>query len=122
MQGKQYRQGDVWLFESPEAEPGEEVVDPRGAVLAEGSTSHHFHTVSGMGAHAKLFRFRTPTTDRLLRVADGGAVMRVIGAGSGSGAAARDRHTEIAIPTKTYTRRVQRAYGLAAQRAHNVTD
>ena len=83
--------------------------DPRGVVLAEGETSGHHHGVFGAGA--RLCRYKQ-TGQRVLIVADAGAVMRVVGGGSGG----VDRHMPITLKKGAYEVRIQRAFSAGYSR------
>lgn len=99
-----YRQGDVLLIPTKSAgELGEEVVDKRGVVLAEGETSGHFHGLVGRG---KLFSFRdSARQERLLRVESRSKVCVVGGEVGGTA-----RHAALTIEVGDYVVRVQRTW------------
>ena len=100
------RQGDVLLMrvnppaDAIELEPTK---DARGLVLAEGETSGHYHGVVGRGA--KLCRYKA-TGERVVVVPRTGAMLRVVGGGSGG----VDRHTPISLAPGHYEVRIQRSW------------
>ena len=101
----QIRQGDVFLVrldsEPQNIEPAPR--DQRGLVLAEGETSGHHHALFGDGT--KLFRYKN-TGGLVARIGDAGAMMRVVGGGSGG----VDRHAPVDVPPGIYEVRIQRHY------------
>lgn len=88
--------------------------DPRGIVLAEGESSGHHHAVFGRGA--KLFQ-RSASSDRVLTVVCGGAVVRTIG----GGALGLDRHIAIPVTPGKRIVRVQRSW-TSANASRRVVD
>ncbi len=113
---KIYRQGDVILIQRKTMpKDGEEALDPRGVVLAEGETSGHHHQVFGTGA--KLFNYKS-TTARFLSVPSDSAEVRVVG-GEVNGV---PRHTAIALHKGTYEVRIQRAWDSQRAASERVAD
>lgn len=110
------RQGDVLLMPSDgdDATRTEVPADPRGLVLAEGESSFHHHAVFGRGN--KLFQ-RAASSDRVLTVARGGAVVRTVG----GGALGLDRHIAIPVAPGSRTVRVQRSW-TSANASRRVSD
>jgi len=105
------RQGDV-IFRKLEAPPAsnKELSEDASGILAEGESSGHHHRLYGRGA--KLFRFKSSPGRMLVRVAEGGAEVRVDGGGS----AAHPRHTPVSLSPGVWEAWTQRSWTSGAVR------
>jgi hypothetical protein len=110
---KLIRQGDVLLIPVRNVKPEnieEAPADARGIVLAEGDTSLHYHAV--FGPKTKLFQYRDGRSDRVLRIDDSDAEVRVVGGGSGV-----DRHVAVSLMPGSYIVRIQREWDSSLARS-----